>query len=255
MTLRSIGRNANAPFSLFDPPPMRCVALSFIILLGCGRPMSEDRVAVAKARAGSQIQAKFTAAKIKFPPREIYIRAFKKERELELWATDKKGGKLTKVHTWDVAAASGELGPKRIQGDKQVPEGFYEINRFNPQSRFWLSLGLNYPNASDKILSDRAKPGSDIFIHGSNVSIGCLAMTDEVIDEIYLAALAARDNGQRHIRVDIFPARAIQGLRSTPATEELWSVLEQALARFEKTRRPVNFRVDSKGQYVLLAKG
>ena len=71
---------------------------------------------------------------------------------------------------------SGTMGPKRLQGDYQVPEGFYYINEFNPNSNYHLHLGLNYPNASDKILSDSLRPGGDIYIHGSCVSIGCIPL-------------------------------------------------------------------------------
>src|SRR5690606_32704350 len=87
-----------------------------------------------------------------------------------------------------------------------VPEGIYHVDRFNPNSKFHLSLGLNYPNASDKVRSDKTAPGSDIFIHGSNVSIGCLAMGNDPIEEIYAIATKAKTSGNK-IRVDIFPFR------------------------------------------------
>ena len=98
-------------------------------------------------------------------------------------------------------------GAKRIQGDYQVPEGFYYINEFNPHSNYHLALGLNYPNASDKILSDSLRPGNGIYIHGSCVSVGCIPVTDQDIEEIYIIASAAKASGEDFIPVHIFPFR------------------------------------------------
>ena len=83
---------------------------------------------------------------------------------------------------------SGTTGPKRLQGDFQVPEGFYHINEFNPNSNYHLSMGLNYPNSSDRILSDSLRPGGEIYIHGSCVSVGCIPLNDDEIEELYLIA-------------------------------------------------------------------
>ncbi len=100
-------------------------------------------------------------------------------------------GRFRLVASYPILAVSGGPGPKRREGDKQVPEGFYEIDRFNPKSLFHLSLGLNYPNAADRVLSDREHPGGDIFIHGSNVTVGCAPLGNDAIEELYLAALDA----------------------------------------------------------------
>jgi len=102
---------------------------------------------------------------------------------------------------------SGSLGPKRREGDLQVPEGVYNIDRFNPQSRFHLSLGLNYPNEVDLALGDPLSPGADIFIHGGCQSKGCVALTNMDIEEIYNIVLQVRKLGQGNIRVDLFPFR------------------------------------------------
>ena len=90
---------------------------------------------------------------------QLFIRAFKKEKLLEVWVKEARQRKLRLVNTYDFCATSGDLGPKRKEGDLQIPEGVYTINHFNPLSNFHLSLGINYPNASDKILSDPRKPG------------------------------------------------------------------------------------------------
>src|SRR5262249_35300639 len=130
---------------------------------------------------------------------------FKREQVIELWV--KKAGAYHLLKEYAVCAASGDLGPKRRQGDNQVPEGFYTIERFNPMSNFYLSLGLSYPNQADKILGARSNLGGDIFIHGNCVSIGCMAIQDEQIKELYLIAIEAKSAGQAEIPVHVFPAR------------------------------------------------
>jgi len=94
-----------------------------------------------------------------------------------------------------------------MQGDGQIPEGFYHIDRFNPSSTFHLSLGLNYPNKSDRILGRKGSLGGDIFIHGDCVTIGCMPITDEKIKELYLITVEARNRGQRTIPVHVFPGK------------------------------------------------
>ena len=137
----------------------------------------------------------------------IGIRAFKSEHQMEIWGATNDRGPFQLIATYTIAAISGGLGPKRQEGDAQAPEGFYYINRFNPKSQFHLSLGLNYPNSSDKKLGVAQHLVKDIFIHGNHVSAGCLAMTDPIIDIIYGLALLARDAGQKAIPVSIFPCR------------------------------------------------
>ncbi|MCW5944032.1 MAG: L,D-transpeptidase family protein [Fimbriimonadaceae bacterium] len=190
---------------------------------------------------------------------EVFLRAFKAEAELELWENAKPGEPFVLLRTFPIARLSGKPGPKRREGDGQVPEGFYTIDRFNPNSRFHLSLGLDYPNASDRIRGDKNEPGSDIFIHGSNVSIGCLAMTDPWIEEIYARCAAARDRGQRAIRVHLFPARfgteAMRALERRYAKDAallaFWKELEPAYREFERTRRVPPIKVGAEGQYLV----
>ncbi len=134
----------------------------------------------------------------------IFIRIFKEEQKTEIWISKGTKSKFELLKTYDIARSSGIIGPKRAEGDLQVPEGFYHIDRFNPLSSFHLSLGINYPNASDKILG-KEKPGSDIFIHGSDVTVGCVPLTDDKIKEVYALAVQARNGGQKQIEVHIFP--------------------------------------------------
>jgi murein L,D-transpeptidase YafK len=123
---------------------------------------------------------------------EIYIRAFKSEKELELWGKNTSDQEFLHIKTYTVCATSGLIGPKRMQGDLQIPEGFYYIDRFNPYSNFYLSLGINYPNTSDRILGDKNNLGGDIFIHGDCVTIGCLPITDSEIKELYIFCVEAK---------------------------------------------------------------
>ena len=108
----------------------------------------------------------------------MLFRAFKKEALLELWASEDAENSYALVHTYAICATSGVLGPKRKFGDIQVPEGFYELDWFNPQSNFFLSLHISYPNSADWILVSHANPGGDIFLHGNCVTIGCIPITD-----------------------------------------------------------------------------
>jgi murein L,D-transpeptidase YafK len=197
-------------------------------------------------------------AGLKHPVPRIYFRAHKAEMELEIWGGTSLAKPLKLLAAYPIAGMSGSLGPKRREGDLQAPEGFYFIDRFNPRSSFHLSLGINYPNASDRILSDRQKPGGDIFIHGSDVSIGCLAMTDEMIKEIYSLAWLARQKGQRRIPVHIFPFRMTNAqwtrhVKERPHLRSFWQSLRPAWLKFEASKVVPKTAVDTRtGSYTLL---
>jgi murein L,D-transpeptidase YafK len=212
-----------------------------------------DRVAVARDLMEARVKASFARAKVPYPAPEMYLRAFKEESRLEMWAAPKRGTKMVRVASWPVLRASGGPGPKRKQGDLQVPEGFYEVDVFNPRSQFLLSFRVSYPNASDRVLSDPVSPGGDIYIHGKRVSIGCLAMGDEAIQAIYLAVWDAHASGAKPIRIDIYPSEDIEGMsRQYPELAEFWRPLGVALRRFDRTKRPAAFRVAADGRYVII---
>jgi murein L,D-transpeptidase YafK len=200
----------------------------------------EDREAVARANKLADLKELCIAKKVGYPPHELMFRAFKKENILEIWGRSAKANRMILLKTYPVVRASGGLGPKRREGDLQVPEGLYYINRFNPRSRFHLSLGLNYPNASDHILGDPFKPGGDIFIHGSNKSIGCLAMGDDQIEEIYTLARSTT----RRIQVLMLPSREM------PEETDLDRQLNVINSFFNKHRRLPTIKVDTAGNYV-----
>lgn len=249
--------------------PMNRRATTFFILALClaalGNPLSGSfreeqnrfpRVREARNHAQTRLEELFKKAGLAYPPRRIYLRVFKFEGECELWAANRSEGQLKKIKTYVICASSGNLGPKRREGDMQVPEGFYHISAFNPWSNFHLSLKIDYPNASDRILSNRRHPGGDIFIHGSCVTIGCIPLRDDPIEEIYLAAVDARTLGQTRIPVHIFPGRMqspqpeLERLtRRNPLLQAFWQNLQEGFASFETQHLLPKITVDGRGQY------
>jgi len=171
----------------------------------------------------------------------VFLRAFKEEKRLELWVqeSDKKTFKL--FRKYPIAAASGTLGPKLAEGDGQVPEGFYRVSSrlMNPQSRYHLAFNIGYPNRYDK---KQGRTGSYIMVHGSNVSIGCLAMTDEKIEEIYSLCAAAHRGGQRHFSIHIFPFHMTDkrlDIEKTNRWHPFWKKLKLGYDAFEKNKIPL----------------
>jgi murein L,D-transpeptidase YafK len=214
-----------------------------------------DRVLVARENTLDSRKALATKASLPFPIPRLFLRAYKEERILEVWGGKAEGGPLKLVARYPVAGASGVLGPKLREGDRQVPEGVYFVDRFNPRSAFHLSLGLNYPNARDRKFADKERPGGDIFIHGNTASIGCLAMTDPVIEAIYVMADDARRAGQRRIPVHIFPfamgTSVFQPRGAKGDTLVLWRDLWKIHREFDETQRVPRVRVDVNGRYRL----
>ncbi|GAB3576834.1 hypothetical protein GCM10027345_14000 [Hymenobacter daeguensis] len=194
------------------------------------------RVRAAEAATGPVVANRLRTHYLDPRRLEIFIRMIKTRAEVEVWARNQGGGPFELLRAYPLAATSGSLGPKRRAGDYQVPEGFYEIDRFNPKSNFHLSLGLNYPNAADLALGE-PNPGGDIFIHGGAASIGCLPITDAGIEEVYLLAVMARASGQSTIPVHIFPfpmtdAELARHARSPH--KAFWRGLMPGYAYFEK---------------------
>lgn len=222
-----------------------------LTLVVAATALAKDKVKEVRARRTADVKALLEKAGLTYPADEVYLRAFKKERQLELWA-GKKGQPLVLIETYPFCAASGELGPKRREGDLQVPEGLYEVPSFNPFSSYHLSMEVSYPNASDRLRSDAKRPGGNIYLHGNCASIGCIAIEDGPIEEVYLIAFDAK---RRPIRFDIFPARLDKaGLESlnAPAQLDFWKELAPAYTAFEQNHRPAAFTVSKKtGAYVL----
>ncbi len=184
----------------------------------------------------------------------LFFRAFKKEQELEVWGKNTKDKIYKKIITYPFCSFSGQIGPKRKEGDRQIPEGVYIIDRFNPRSQFYLSLGLNYPNKSDKIRGDRQKPGSDIFIHGGCQTIGCIPITDDKIKELYVLASKSRDNGQKEISIHIFPGKMTESLllditKEKPEHTSFWKELKAIYDHFEMKKEVPGIEILESGTY------
>lgn len=179
----------------------------------------------------------------------LFIRIFKEPGVLEVWleSTDKT---FTLFNTYSICSFSGDLGPKLKQGDQQSPEGFYFVNpgRLNPWSQFHLSFNLGYPNRYDR---HHRRTGSALMVHGNCVSIGCYAMTDPFIDEIYALANAALAAGQPFFRVHSFPFKLEPGKLDQYKAHrwyDFWHNLQEGYLHFEQNKIPPNVTVKN-GRY------
>lgn len=219
--------------------------------------MNYERVRNANARYEAGIKKMFADKGINYPCSNIYYRGIKALNDLELWARNSPSDTFTLVKTYKICALSGILGPKRYEGDRQVPEGFYFIAEFKPNSDYHLSMLVNYPNYSDLMHGNRNKPGGDIYIHGACMTVGCMPMTNEWIEEMYIIALQARINGQLNIPVHIYPIRytkqAIDYVqreyKNAPEKQSFWMNLKRAYDYFEATHRILPVMYDSEGHY------
>ena len=176
----------------------------------------------------------------------IFMRIFKKSGELEVWVEKSKQFKLFKAYK--LCRFSGSLGPKRRLDDCQSPEGFYYVkpDQLNPSSQFHMAFNIGYPNSYDRALN---RTGSAIMVHGDCVSIGCYAMTDEKIEEIYTIADAAFRGGQPFFRIHIFPFRMTKKNMEQHKRSKwirFWKNLKQGYDIFEYEKKPPNVMVRGK---------
>lgn len=240
-----------------------CITLALLLLgsAGCeerealsGMTASDElpgpeRAAAAAARVKPGLETDLTAKGLAFGS-PVFIRAFKEEKELDLFVRNAATGKYDLFRTYRIAATSGGPGPKLAEGDGQVPEGFYYVSRrsMHPASRYHLAFNIGYPNAYD---SFHKRTGSHIMIHGNEVSIGCLAMTDDKIEEIYTLADAALRNGQEFFRVHLFPFRMTDERMTAAAgdpNEAFWKNLKEGHDLFETNGSPPDVSV-AEGRY------
>jgi murein L,D-transpeptidase YafK len=221
---------------------------------------STEKLFSVSTKVEDSLKKQFEEKKLRWPPDELYIRSFKYDRQLEIWvkSDDKETFKLFKIYK--VCMQSGSMGPKRFEGDYQVPEGFYYINEFKTNTNYHLALGLNYPNASDRILSDSLHPGNNIYIHGDCVSTGCIAISDAPIEELYVLASQAKINGQDFIPVHLFPVkynnkRSLDYLaRTTKGNQSLQKFavsLKEAYDYFELNKKLPVVIVNKTGEYII----
>lgn len=249
-----------APAAMSATPPRAPARTKFGAF--ATRQLAQPRVRAAAAARLDAVAASFRAAGAAWPPRGVFIRGFKTEGQVELWAAPaEQGAAWALVRSFPVCARSGELGPKRRMGDLQVPEGFYTVSLFNPRSAFHLSLGVSYPNAADRFHSRGAAPGNAIMVHGDCVTIGCLPLQDGPIEDLYLAAMMARDAGQRTIPIHLFPCRLDQAdcqdrlataAAGRPKLAAFWAGLRPGHDAFAATGVPPLVRANHDGSYTLL---
>lgn len=204
------------------------------------RPPEKRTVAEVLERLGaageSRLKPHFGRARVAYPPGRVYLLAFKKERQLELWAGGSNGTAF--IRSYPILRVSGSSGPKLRDGDRQIPEGTYRVSGLNPNSRYHLSLELSYPNEFDRVKAredGRRNLGSDIFIHGDYPSTGCIGVGDAAVEELF--TLVAQ-TGASNTEVIIAP----YDLRTKPPPHhtktappwlpELYARLREELARF-----------------------
>lgn len=180
----------------------------------------------------------------------IFIRIIKSESILEVWM--KKEDQYVLLKSYEICAFSGGLGPKLKEGDKQSPEGFYTVKKsqLNPNSKYHLSFDLGYPNAYDKAHNCT---GSYLMVHGACSSVGCYAMTDSKIEEIYMLVEQALQHGQKYVKVHIFPflmtAKNISRYQNT-RWYDFWTELKEGYDYFEAEKLPPQIKVKN-GHYII----
>lgn len=213
------------------------------LLTGCGVQQPETwQMSLSRAintytpAAHTRLLPYFTRAGVNFPPQQLAILIFKRERRLELWARDNDTWVFIKAYP--VLAASGGPGPKLRLGDDQVPEGIYRVVGLNPESHYHLSLNLNYPNSFDldhARMDHRYQLGNDIFIHGNHLSIGCIAIGDVAIEELFVLVYKT---GLHNTEVIIAPddlryARSPQEIGEPKWVPTLYRQISYSLSAFD----------------------
>lgn len=216
-----------------------------------------ERVKIAYKEKWEGFKAEMKKQGINYDDFEMYVQIFKNDKIAEVWLKSKEKKEFKRFKSYDICASSGVLGPKRKQGDGQVPEGFYHIAVFNPYSSYYLSLGINYPNASDKIIGN-GNLGGDIMIHGDCVTIGCMPLTDNYIKEVYILAVEARNDGQKNIPVHIFPTkldthvmkRLTEEFANNVSLVNFWKNIKIGYDYFEKNKQLPVIDTDKTGKYI-----
>ena len=212
------------------------VAFAFAVALaGC----DTDGVVAPSGRALSPLSDKMLAdieAKNMSKESPILVRLYKEESELEVWKQDNTGH-YELLKTYPICRWSGELGPKKVQGDRQAPEGFYSITPglMNPNSNYYLAINTGFPNAYDRA---NGHTGAFLMIHGDCSSSGCYAMTDEQIAEIYALARESFFGGQRAFQIQAYPFHMtplnMAKHRNSPSMA-FWRMLKEGNDHFEAT--------------------
>ncbi len=205
----------------------------------CARATVADRLEQYGPAARERLGPYFEAAGVTYPPAQLTLIGIKDTKVLEVWARS-PDSPFRLIRTYPILGASGQLGPKLREGDRQVPEGIYAIEFLNPNSMFHLALRLDYPNAFDRqrgAEDGRDSLGGDIMIHGSSASVGCLAMGNEAVEDLFVLAAETGADGITVILapVDLRTRPAPVGVDDLPGwTERLYTDIGAALAAYRR---------------------
>lgn len=211
---------------------------------------SSKRSRTAVKKVQPELTEQLRAENLKFGS-PVFIRIFKESMELEVWI--KKGSAYRLFKTYEICSYGSQgFGPKLKEGDGKAPEGFYKLypHSLNPYSSFHLSFNLGYPNAYDRA---HKRTGGALMVHGACCSVGCYAMTDELIEEIYALIDAALRKGQKAVPVHIFPFRMTRKNIDRYKDSEwhsFWNMLKPGYDLFEESNIPPRVSV-RKGEYVV----
>lgn len=230
------------------------IIINFLFLfgaVGCAQESSSSAEQIIEEQSAI-LDAEIATSPFK-TGQPVFIRIVKtvdgslKDGFLELYMQN-SGDEFALYKSWPICNYSGELGPKLKEGDGQSPEGFYFVrpSQMNPNSSYHLSFNLGFPNAYDKALG---RTGSYLMVHGSCVSVGCYAMTDDVIEEIYTLMSRAFENGQPFVRVHVFPFPMTDDNLlnyEQNSNMEYWKNLKEGWDWFEENRLPPNVTVTNK---------
>jgi len=204
-----------------------------------GKKTVSDRLSEYGAIVDQRLSPLFQKKNVQYPPNEIVFIALKNEQIFEVYSPD-PDQKFKKICSYPILAASGKLGPKLKEGDRQVPEGVYKIESLNPNSLFHLSMKVNYPNEFDRKfaqIDNRTNLGGDIMIHGNQVSIGCIALGDQASEDLFVLASKI---GYEKIKVIISPVdfrmkKLPEEITNLPPwTNEIYDKIKTELKKYER---------------------
>jgi murein L,D-transpeptidase YafK len=231
------------PFRAGTVRSLAVMAFGLLVLAGCNAsnfPKAQAPVPAALVAKMQQLGMKETSP--------IFIRIFKQESEFEIWK-QRADGQYALLKTYGICKWSGELGPKKKEGDRQAPEGFYTVTpaQMNPNSSYYLSFNIGYPNAFDRSLG---RTGANLMVHGACSSAGCYSMTDESAGEIFALARDSFRGGQTSFQIQAFPFRMtpenMAKYRDNP-NMDFWRMLKVGYDTFELTRVPPKVDVCNRG--------
>lgn len=227
--------------------------LAVLALLAASPARTEPGKALAPI---STATVALMSAKGTSPAAPLVLRSYKKEAEIEVWKQNREG-RFVFIKSFPICRWSGQLGPKHMAGDRQTPEGFYSVGpkQMNPNSHYYLSFDTGFPNAYDRA---HGWAGSAVMVHGTCSSMGCFAMTDKAVGEIYAIARDALKGGQPAFQLQAFPfhmSAANMALYRNDPSIAFWRELKEGSDRFEATGEAVAWHVGADGRYVFAPSG